>query len=652
VCGIAGFTGPPDPVVIRQMAQAIRHRGPDAEGFLETPDVSLASRRLAILDLGGGDQPVFNEDRTVAVVYNGEIYNAPRLRSELEKAGHRFSTRTDTEVLVHLYERDGLNFAREMSGMFAFALWDARRRRLVLGRDPLGIKPLFYARRGESLTFGSEVKAILARGDIPRRVDRQALHDLLNLRYVPGPSTLFEGISKLPPGSILLWEGGAARILEYYRLPERIDRSLTLPRAAAEVRSHLLRAVEAHLLSDVEVGLYLSGGLDSGGILAVLARLGRSSLPAFTLGFRHPLDENARAARLAERFGARHRSAYIEARPLDLLEEVTWFVEEPRVNSLQGYLLAGLAAREVKVVLGGLGGDELFGGYELLDPILRFGSRRMHRRLGGLGAALNGGLLALERLLGRLEWEEGRRGLQLLLARRDRARFYLILRNAWDLDRSLFERIYAPRYRRDGVRTTEELFAPHFGRSDLTFLEETLRAELRTKLVDDYLATEDRVSMARSLEVRVPLLDRELVEYALSIPGYLKAPRSREKKLVYRSALSGLLPAEVLEARKTGFSFDPVAQFERDLRDRARAELTPSRLGALGYFEPRFLERILESRPHPRLRWHYFYLWTVLAFSVWHRIFIEEGNRDELPDHRAPGGRHLPGAVTLGAQHP
>jgi asparagine synthase (glutamine-hydrolysing) len=618
------------------MARAIAHRGPDAEGFLERTRISLASRRLSILDLEGGDQPIFNEDRTVAVVLNGEIYNSPSLRAELEEAGHRFTTRTDTEVLVHLYERDGLGFAGVLRGMFAFALWDETRGRLAVGRDPLGIKPLFYCEEGGRLSFASEVKGLLAQGDLSRRVDRQGLHDLLNLRYVPGPLTLFEGVRKLPPGSLLVWEGSAPRLVSYHRFEGAIDRGLTLERAAAEVRALLLRAVDDHLLSDVEVGLYLSGGLDSGGILALLSSMGRADRPAFTLGFRHPLDENEEAAGLAARFGARHRSAYVEARPLDLLEEVTWFVEEPRVNSLQGYLLAGHAAREVKVVLGGLGGDELFGGYELNDFILRLGGRGPPRRMGRLARALNGGLLGAERLLGRLEWEEGRRGLQLFLSRRDRARFYLILRNSWDLDRSHFDRIYAPRYRRDGVRTTEELFAPHFEREDLSFLEAALLAELKTKLVDEYLATEDRVSMARSLEVRVPFLDQSLVEYALSIPGELKVPRAGEKKLVYRRALAGLLPREVLSRPKAGFSFDPVAQFQRDLRERARRELTRERLGELSYFEPRFIERILGSRPHPRLRWHYFYLWTVLAFSVWHRLFIEEGTDTTRFHH--PGG--------------
>ncbi len=624
MCGIAGFTGPPDPACIRRMARAIAHRGPDAEGFLERPEASLASRRLSIIDLAGGDQPVFNEDGSIAIVYNGEVYNAPRLRAELEAAGHRFATRTDTETLVHLYEEEGPGFAARLEGMFAFALWDAPRRRLVLGRDPMGIKPLFYALRGEDLVFGSEVKAILARGDVPRRVDRQALHDLLNLRYVPGPLTLFEGIRKLPPGSILIWEDGQARIAPYYRLPDSIDRTLTLPGAAMEVRRLLRQAVEDHLLSDVDVGLYLSGGLDSGGLLAVLALLGRSALPVFTLGFRHPADENEAAAKLARRFGARHISGYVDREPLDLLDEAVYFVEEPRVNSVQGYLLAGLAARDVKVALGGLGGDELFGGYELNDFILRYGSRAgPPRRLGWLGRPLNAGLLTFGKLAGRLEWDEGRRGLQLLAARRDWTRFYLILRNAWDVDRAAFDRIYAPRFRRDGVRTTEELFAPRFDGSGKTFLEAVLRVEMETKLVDEYLATEDRVSMARSLEVRVPFLDRRLVEFALSIPGDLKAPRPDRKKLVYRHALGGLLPRDVIERPKAGFSFDPVAQFQRDLRERAARELTRRRLGELGFFDGRLIERILSSRADPRLRWHYFYLWTVLGFSAWHRIFIE-----------------------------
>ena len=229
--------------------------------------------------------------------------------------------------------------------------------------------------------------------------------------------------------------------------------------------------------------------------------------------------------------------------------------------------------------------------------------------------------------LGQLRWDVYRRGAGLVLNRRDWTRFYLNLRNAWDLEPEGFARIYSPLYRRDAVRTTEELFAPHFAREGLTFLESVLRAEMRTKLVDEYLATEDRVSMAHSLEVRVPFLDRRLVEAAVTLPGDLKAPRPGQKKLVYRESLRGLVPPALLDRPKRGFSFDPVAQFTRDLAGQARRELTPARLSELGYFEPRFIQQILQSRPHRNLRWHYFYLWTVVAFSVWHRLFIE----DEAP---------------------
>lgn len=631
MCGICGYTGDEVSGALPRMAEAIRHRGPDSEGFLERDGVHLACRRLRILDLEGGDQPIFNEDGSVGVVYNGELYNHRELRRGLEAAGHRFRTRTDTEVLVHLYEDHGPAMVGRLEGMFAFALHDRNARRLLLARDPVGIKPLLYRWDGRRLLFGSEAKALLAHPEVAARLDPDALHLLLNVRFVPCPRTLFEGVAQLPPGHLLLLEeGGAPRVEEYHRWDFPGDRRPSLDEAAEGFLEALQRAVERQLVADVPVGVFLSGGLDSSAVLAGAALAGKArGLATFCLGFGEPSDELADAARVAAHFGTAHRETVLSPRPLDLYPRIVHFAEAPKVNAPQGYYLSRFAAAHVKVALSGLGGDELYLGYDvyrylwpgkvLIDgPVARAAAL-----LRGPFDALAG---ALHRL-GRPEAEVPRRALELAASGGDPLRYWATLRNAWDLAPGrgggrTAEELYAPAWRRRIGVTTREAFAPFFDRPDLSLVEQVQWAELRSKMVDDFLANEDRMSMASSLEVRVPLLDRAVVEHALSLALDVRF-RRRERKAVMRRALAPLLPSETLAKRKWGFSFDPYEQVQKDLGALCRRELTPEFLERQGIFRPGFVRRVLERPPSPRLRWHYFMLWQILGLKLWQEIFVE-----------------------------
>lgn len=627
MCGICGYTGSEVPGALARMAEAIRHRGPDAAGVLQRDGVHLACRRLRILDLEWGDQPIFNEDGSVGVVYNGELYNHRELRRELEAAGHRFRTRTDTEVLVHLYEEHGIGMVERLDGMFAFALHDGAARRLVLARDPVGIKPLVYRWDGRRLLFGSEVKALLAHPEVEARLDPDALHLLLNVRFVPSPWTLFEGVTQLPPGHLLvLEEGGEPRLEAYHRWSFPGDRRVSMDEAAEGFLDALGSAVERQLVADVPVGVFLSGGLDSSAVLAGAALGGRArGLATFCLGFGEPTDELADAARVAAHFGTAHRETTLSPRPLDLYPRIVHFAEAPKVNAPQGFYLSRFAAEHVKVALSGLGGDELFLGYDVYrylwpGKVLIDGpAARAAAALRGPFDALAG---ALHRL-GRPEAEVPRRALELAASGGDALRYWATLRNAWDLgpDR-IAEGLYAPAWRRRVAVTTREAFAHFFDRPDLPLVEQVQWAELRSKMVDDFLANEDRMSMASSLEVRVPLLDRAVVEHAFSLPLDVRF-RRRERKAVMRRALGPLLPPETLQKRKWGFTFDPYEQVRKDLGELCRRELTPEFLERQGIFRPDFVRRVLERPPSRKLRWHYFMVWQILGLKLWQEIFVE-----------------------------
>ncbi|MBU2548669.1 MAG: asparagine synthase (glutamine-hydrolyzing) [Proteobacteria bacterium] len=627
MCGIAGIVGPGGSRDLAgRMVDILAHRGPDGRGIHSDGPAHIGQTRLAVIDLLTGDQPMSNEDGGLWVVYNGEIYNFMELREELEAAGHVFRTRSDTEVLLHGWEEWGPDLLPRLNGIFAFALWESAARRLILARDYCGVKPLHYHFDGRTLRFASEIKAILMDPAVARQADLQSLHQFLNLRYVPGEGTLFRDVRRLSAGHYLVFEplGPTLRRTRYFSFKPLSGPRLTEAEYMEGLRHHLKEAVRRQLVSDVPLGVFLSGGLDSSSLVAFMSDLGVRPIKTFCLGFDEPTDELEDARIVAERFGTDHHEMTLAPDPLHSYPRVVWHAEEPKENVLQGFLLARFARREVKVALGGLGGDELFAGYinnrfiypsQPLHPLVPpFVSRGLLRPLSRLA-------FRLQNATGRLAWDEYRRGVQMLLALGDPARYYLILRNVWDFDARTFGNLYGPAW--DGFRPepVETAFRSYFtGRRDA--LRQVLTAEFHTKMVDDFLMNEDRTSMAHGLEVRVPFLDRDLVRFAFSIPVDLLIKGNRTKHIFFK-AMEGRLPARTLSKKKWGFSFNPVHQFRKDLRTVAERVLTRRRVEERGWFNYEYLRRILDHPPHPRLRWHYFFLWLVLGLEIWARMFLE-----------------------------
>jgi asparagine synthase (glutamine-hydrolysing) len=631
MCGIAGTWGFGDEELVRAMTDTIAHRGPDGEGFYNGDGVHLGNRRLAIQDVPGGSQPMANEDGSVVVVYNGEIYNYPQLRELVLDRGHKLTTHCDTEILPHLYEDEGIGFTARLNGIFAFALYDRARRTLFLARDPLGVKPLVYTVQRGQLAFGSEAKAVLASGLVGAELDELSLHLAMNVRYIPGHRTFFRGITRLPAGHVLEFAGGQARLQQYAAVDWTPDTSLSRGDWLEGIRFHYEQAVKRQLISDVPVGVSLSGGIDSSSIVAMLRRTTSGPIKTFSLGFDEPTDETGDARFVAQKFGTEHAEVVLHEPALTHLAEAIRHTEEPKVNSLQLYLLHRFIGEHVSVVLSGLGGDELFAGYDFYTYLLR--ARRL--RGGALGAGTRALAPALDWAarraagLGRPQLDLATRKLEWLAASGDGARNYLLLRNAWDFNPALLRRVYTREFLGRLEIPDWDDYRAYFG--DGRPLEsQALRAEFATKMVCDLLHNEDTMSMAHSVEARVPLLDLELVRFAARIPDDVRFGAG--PKGLLKQALTGVLPDRVLHKRKWGFTFDPVEQYQKDLGPMVREMLSPDRLRQSGIFNPEFVQAVLKAQPHQRLRWHYFLLWQMIGVETWLAAFTQG---QPAPAHRA-----------------
>lgn len=619
MCGIAGlwnFDRDTLETSALRMVRAMRHRGPEGDGIASGDHWVLGHARLAIIDVDGGAQPLWNEDGTLAIVGNNEIYNAECLRAELGQLGHSFRTRSDTEVVLHAYEQWGTAAFRRLNGMFAVAIADTRSGRGILARDPLGIKPLHYWTDGTRVAFASEIKALREVPGIGQRPNWDAVHLFMNLRYVPDDRTLFEGVDRLPPGSFAELTPRGLHVRPYYRWETLQAPSGIRPETAAEgVRELLPKAVERHLISDVEVGSYLSGGIDSS-LVSLFAAKRVKGLRTYCLGFGDKTDENVAARSFAGAIGARHQDLSLPDNALDRFEEVLWHVEEPKVNCLQGFALAEKVSRDVKVVLSGLGGDELFAGYvnnDLLTPTV------WSARLRNTESPKS--LSFLQKLWSRPRADHPMRAMELGLNVFDPLSYYLILRNGFDHNAHLMKSLYAkaPEHWRG---LTYESLRPYYRRENPDTLNELLLLEMRTKLINDFLLTEDRVSMAHSLEVRVPFLDRELLEWVVPLPSGFKYRPGQKKRMLKRVARDWL-PEATLNAPKWGFSVTPHSFYRRGLKPFLEKTLTPESVGNLGLFSWKWIDQVMHAPPTPRLRWHHFNLWVMAGITVWHRRFFE-----------------------------
>ncbi len=624
MCGIHGILmldGSPAPDVLAPMGRITRHRGPDDEGAHADGPLAMGMRRLSIIDVAGGHQPLSNEDGTLWLVANGEIYNYRELSRALTAQGHHLRTRSDCETLLHLYEQHGDDFLANVNGMFAFALWDARRRRFLLGRDRLGVKPLYVWNDGRRLIFASEAKAILSVPGIPTELDEHALASYLALGYVAAPQSMFRGIRKLPPATLLVAEDGRVSERRYWRVPDRVDRTLDEATWVARVREGLEEAVRLQMVSDVPIGAFLSGGVDSSAVVAFMSRHSGHPVKTYAIGFdggeaEAYYNELPYARRVATLFGTDHHEILVRPDVVALLPRLLWHMDEPIADSafVTTYLVSEFARRDVTVILSGVGGDELFGGYR------RYLGNHYQQRF--------------ERLPGGL-----RRAMSALGARLPSDRHSPLL-NTMRLAKGFLATAGLPldeRYRSyvevfDETAAAEMLCAPMTGNDDplvAAFADATsdddlnrmLVVDAATQLPDDLLLLTDKMSMAVSLECRVPLLDHRLFELAASIPQSIKL-RGGKLKHVMKAALADVLPRDILERRKRGFGTPMGAWFKGALAPLLRQLLSRESIDRRGLFHYPAVAALIDAHVANRIDGTDRLL-ALLNFEIWARLYLD-----------------------------
>ena len=623
MCGIAGLVGRAGEVVdadsVHRMCQTIVHRGPDDEGVYARGPVGLGMRRLSIIDLSGGQQPIHNEDQSIWIVFNGEIYNFPELRRELEAHGHHFYTHSDTEVIVHLYEEQGADCVKKLRGMFAIALYDLKKDLLLLARDRLGKKPLHYALDAGRLYFGSEIKTILAVQPDLAETDPEGLLEYFYFGYIPDPGTAFRGIRKLPAGHLLEFRNGQIKIREYWDLPEYgTHPAISEEECLEELERRLEEAVRIRLISDVPLGALLSGGVDSSIVVALMARASAKPVQTFSIAFREEkFNESEYARKVAERFGTDHHELVLDP---DLEETVTYLsgmLEEPFGDSsmLPTYYVCRMARQLVTVALSGDGGDELFAGYD------RYRTAMQRRKFD-----------PLERILGPI-YRKGIHGLipagmygknlawNVSLNERDRYLDALSFFPALHRERQLFTREFVNHAKTlpDPLRQWQRLYDDAPAKDRLSRL---LYLDTKTYLNGDILAKVDRMSMASSLEVRVPMLDHEFVEWVTTLPVEWKfragAPKHILKKLAERVGI----PPEVIYRKKQGFQLPLVEWMRNEMKQKFWSVLLEPRTLQRGYFQPRAIKTLIDEHVQGR-RNRSGLLWRMLVLELWHRNFLE-----------------------------
>jgi asparagine synthase (glutamine-hydrolysing) len=633
VCGIVGIADasgkPVDEAALRAMCGAIIHRGPDGDGFFmeaegDCPNgsVGLGMRRLAVIDLVTGQQPIHNEDQTVWVVLNGEIYNYPELRDELEAKGHTFYTKTDTEAIVHAYEEYGTDVPKYLRGMFAFALWDTRKGLLLLARDRVGKKPLLYSISNGKLIFASEFQAMLKHPSVSRDVDAEALWYYLSFLCVPAPLTAFSSIRKLEPASVLIWHKGEVRIERYWSLD--FTKKLDISEAEAEERTLELlgEAVKIRLMSDVPLGAFLSGGIDSSAVVALMSKFSTERIKTFCIGFNEQdYSEVEHARRVAERFGTDHHEFVVKPDAIDVLPTLTRHYGEPYADSsaLPTYYLSKMTRQYVTVALNGDGGDECFAGYE------RYTAMRLAENYQRLPAVLRDNLV--QPVIGALPepaTNRSRNGkLKRLLSVMGSPRAERYLRWTSAASEELKHEMCTPEFlARSGKLDTASYLRPWFaGNGGVDIVDRTLKADVESYLPNDLLVKVDIASMSASLEARSPFLDHKLMEFAASLPARYKL-RGLTTKYVLKHALRGLLPEQNLNRSKMGFGV-PVRHWLRtDLKNFLSDAIMSEQALRRGYFKPEVVRRLASEHIEGR-RDNAPQLWTLLMLELWHREFID-----------------------------
>lgn len=612
---------------LARMGSVIEHRGPNDHGHYQGRGVGLGMRRLSIIDVAGGHQPISNEDETIWLVLNGEIYNFQTLRDRLEQKGHHFRTRSDTEVIVHLYEDVGLDFFKHLRGMFGLALWDVKRERLVVGRDRIGEKPLYFRNEPGRFLFSSELKSILQAEGVPRRLNTVALEEYLALGYVPAPLTMLEGIEKILPGHYLVVENGGVKDCEYWDVPQGKTENRSEGEWLEQLREKLLETIKAQLISDVPLGAFLSGGIDSSTIVAAMARLTGRAVKTYSIGYGGEdsyYNELSYAKIVATAFATDHHEIIVRPEVSDLLPKLIWHMDEPIADSacLTTYLVSRLASESVTVILSGVGGDELFGGYR------RYLGNSLQRWYKLLPGPVRRSLLPA--LFKHVPQDRGS-------AWKDYARYAAAFVKTAQLPAAQaymsYVTLLSPETQKelhlgkhsngsDGDGSAAATLQRYFARCpDGDDLNRIIYTDLKTSLPDDLLALTDRMSMAASIECRAPLVDYELVELASRIPSAMKI-RGFTMKYLLKKAVAPWLPREVIERKKRGFGAPVGSWLRQDLQPLIQDLLSEEQVRRRGLFHWPAVESILKTHQEQRSD-HSDHIFALIALEIWCRIYLD-----------------------------
>lgn len=629
MCGICGVVNNDreqsvDQDVLKKMCDVITHRGPDDEGFYLNQQVGLGMRRLSIIDLSTGKQPISNEDGTIWIVFNGEIYNHKTVRAELETLGHRFRTQTDTEAIVHAYEEYGDSCVQKLNGMFAFAIWDNRDHTVLLARDRVGIKPLYYFFDKNRLIFGSEIKSILQSGDIPKRIDLQALDHFLTYEFIPAPLSIFQDIKKLPPGHTLKLKNNEIWVRSYWDV-ELKSNGASPAEIKQNLRELLQDAVKIRLMSDVPLGAFLSGGVDSSIIVALMAQVMEEPVKTFSIGFEDSTYNELKYARMiAEKFNTEHHEFIIKPDAVELADNLVKFLDEPfgDFSIFPTYLVSKMAREYVTVVLSGDGGDELFAGYDhyIADKIAR-------KYYGRLPQQFRNGFLT--KFLDMIPPSSRKKGLI------NRAkRFVEGMKLPEDLHHTRWmifwqqaekEMLYDNDIKSgmqefDPFKFTRSYFA-NVGYNRNDEINKQMYVDLKMYLVDNILVKVDRMSMATSLEARVPYLDYRFVEFAATIPGDYKM-QGLKTKVILKQAMEELLPGEILYRGKEGFSIPIKNWLKKELKPLMMDTLAPDKIKREGFFNSEYIDRLANEHLKGTEN-HSHRLWALIIFGRWYDLYMQ-----------------------------
>ncbi len=627
MCGICGilnidFDRKIDSDQLKKMTQVIIHRGPDDVGYYIKDDIGLGVRRLSIIDLTTGHQPISNEDKSVWIVLNGEIYNFLELKDNLIKKGHRFRTKTDTETIVHLYEEYGTECVKHLRGMFCFAIWDDKRKRLVLARDRIGIKPLYYSICQGQLIFGSEIKCILQHPRFERRIDLDGLKDYFTFLYVPAPKTIFSGIFKLLPGHILVQENKKSTIKRYWQVRYETSLKRSEDYFVEGFLEKLKEAVRMHLISDVPLGAFLSGGIDSSSVVALMSQVATEPVMTFSVGYPDEnkyFDERREAKKVAEKFETQHHEFVIKPDLVDILPKCITYFDEPFADSsfIPNYYISQLTREKVKVALSGLGGDELSAGY------VRYLGVILAKYYNKLPSSLK---LMIKGLINFLPETSGdnpviSRAKRFVKGATLPAQYsyleYISAFNQEDLNNLLSGEV-----RKETEKyNPQERFFSYFSQAESDdMLNKMLFLDSKTYLPDDLLTLTDKMSMAHSLEVRVPFLDHQLIEFLATVPPRLKI-KNLQKKYIHRKAVSKILPKEILQKKKKGFSLPLGSWFRKELRGFVQEVLTQDGIKKTGLFNQKYINQILQEHLSYKAD-HESKIIALLVFIIWYDMYM------------------------------